>query len=168
MSNNTLSTDAFKRAQNIHLDNVKTRKRAFATIAESIEDAVERIKKRVVTDDEQDKDFALIQRSMMNMACVYKDNENLYNENFQYKLKQIRADLLCKAAEKRELETKLKEPEYIHQLDTYRIQLAVCQQALEDTKKRETILEASIKSLQMSDERMKSMRAEILKQSNPA
>lgn len=171
MSNPTLSADAFKRAQAIHLDNVKTRKRAFATITESIEDAVRRIKQRVTTqpaesnpNEEHEKDFALIARSMLNMACVYKDNENLYNENFQYKLKQLRAEALCKAAEKRELEAKLREPEYIHQLDNYRVQLTICQEALEDAKKRVKILEASIESMRMSDERMKSMRAEILKQ----
>lgn len=157
--------ESLQKAQMIHQKNIFTRKRAFATIAESINDAATRIRQRFSApiDKENEDDIQLIQRTVLHLGCIYKDSEAQYNENFHLRIKRARMQETIDTLKKENIALSLKETDLKHHLDNKIIRERVLVQELEDTKKRNTLLEKSVEAFQRNDECYSIMRSEILK-----
>jgi hypothetical protein len=73
-----------------------TRKRAFTTMMETMENSVVKVRKMIRIDPECEDEFHNIAKSMANMACVYKENEHMHRVVVQHKVRDLRTKALMK------------------------------------------------------------------------
>ena len=152
-----------------HNKNLAVRKRAYATIAETMEEALREIRKRIKSDPECDEACSKMSRSLMNMNCIYKENEFLYNHVYDSKVRDLRSKAMIgnfrKSMEKMQstvVTARMKEMEATQRVENALLQTQMYQERLEEVKKRELLLERTIESMIANERRLNEMVSSML------
>lgn len=153
-----ISPDILKKANAAHAANLLSRKRSYSVIADTLDEVSNKLRRRFdKMEPECDQEFQLLNRTIVNAGCIFKENQYMYDLEYKSKLRELRlrGTLTLYAKKIADLDKELLARE--HKIQQQQLMLDHCKEALRNAKKREKAMECNIENLQQNNRRYESV-----------